>query len=363
MATSGARPTLVLVTGAGRSGTSTIAGAFARLGFHVPEPVLQANESNPRGFYESRWPVRFHTRLIKRAGIEQTDGQPVAGRLATGAIDDKARDALRGWLAEQLGAGDLVLVKDPRAAWVPSLWADTADALGADLGYVTMLRHPSEVLGSRSTYYATNRPSMSPREFAIWNLCGWINQNLTLERQTRDRRRVYVRYADLLTDWRPVVDGVLESLDLPVSLVTPAARTEIDAFIEPGLRRHATDWGDLALPPPLVEVAEQTWSGLSTLADRSGHDNAAERSLDELGERYARVYADAQAIAHDHASFRARRALTQGRRQGRQQAEEAHHEAAERTRLRARARRRAGAVLRRIRGRLPGLRRSPTPPA
>ena len=57
----------MLVTGAGRSGTSTAAGALHMLGFHLPRPVLHANESNPKGFFESRWPVRFHRRLMERA--------------------------------------------------------------------------------------------------------------------------------------------------------------------------------------------------------------------------------------------------------------------------------------------------------
>jgi hypothetical protein len=335
---------LVLVTGAGRSGTSTIAGVFARLGFLVPEPMLKPNESNPRGFYESWWPVKFHTRLIKRAGIEQTDGQPTAAALVRDAISAKARKDLYDWLGEQLTASDMVMVKDPRAAWVPTLWADTTRELGASISYVTMIRHPSEVLGSRSTYYAVNRPSMSPRQFAVWNLCAWINQNLTVERHTRDLTRIYIGYPDLLADWRPVVDRLMTTLSLPRSLLSPTAAAAIDAFIEPSLRRHSADWGSSGLPSALVEIAEETWSALSRLAD--GHDDHDSRAnLDQRAERYAELYADAQAIAQDYTSFRVRRALKQARREGRQQTEQALAD----RKLTRRLRRSATAVLDRFR--------------
>src|SRR4051794_30888177 len=71
-------PRLVLVTGAGRSGTSTVAGTLHYLGLHVPEPYMKGNESNPKGFFESWWPVRYHNALLKRAQVGMTDGRPEA---------------------------------------------------------------------------------------------------------------------------------------------------------------------------------------------------------------------------------------------------------------------------------------------
>lgn len=354
---------LILVTGAGRSGTSTIAGVFARLGFHVPLPVLQANESNPRGFYESWWPVKFHNRLTRRAGIELTDGQPNAGQLVTDALDEKARANLRTWLSEQLGDQDLVMVKDPRAAWVPALWSETAHELGASIGYVTMIRHPSEVVGSRSTYYGTRRPGLSERQFDIRNLCGWINQNLTLERETRSQDRVFVTYTGLLTDWRSSLEQIFDALSLPASLLTPTAAAEIDAFIEPSLRRHGRDWGDRDLPPALVELAEQTWVALEACAKTAGTtpdtatldstatpDSTAE--FDRISASYEQLYGDAAAIAQDYAATRARLALKRGRREGRREAQQASAE----RRVSRRIRRQVGGVLSAAKSRLSAAR-------
>ena len=39
---------IVLVVGVGRSGTSLLAGALGQLGFHIPQPEVTADETNPK---------------------------------------------------------------------------------------------------------------------------------------------------------------------------------------------------------------------------------------------------------------------------------------------------------------------------
>jgi len=312
---------MVLVTGAGRSGTSTIAGTLHYLGFHVPEPVLKGNESNPRGFFESWWPVRFHKRILQKAPAEQTDGRPDAIELVRAAVDEGHRTELREWLTEVAAAADRVVVKDPRAVWLPWLWVETAGEVGLDISFLTMLRHPTEVLGSRQTYYAAGRPHMGKWEFAIWNLCGWINGNLLIEQQTREHRRTFVRYTDLLTDWRGAMTKV--RADLGVELdddLDPGHHHEIDDFIDADLRRHDVDWSEWDMPAELVEIAEATFDGLSRLSDLGGHDPKTEAMLDEVHERYDALYRRSQAIAQDAATAQARVARAEGEEAAREAA-------------------------------------------
>ena len=291
---------LVLVTGAGRSGTSTIAGALHHLGLHVPRPVIKPNESNPMGFFESVWPVKFHRRILERAFVEQTDGRPHALALAAAAVDDETRAELRTWLADVALVERQVVVKDPRSIWVPGLWKQTAGELGYDVGYLTMLRHPAEVLGSRSTYYRGNRPGIDDFQFTVMNLCGWINGNLVVERQTRSDRRVVLGYHDLLEDWRACLGRVRDSLDLTFDDdLDPGHHHPVDDFIDPGLRRHEPSWEGWEVPQDLVEIAQEVFDQMTRLAGAGGHDATAEAALDAVGERYAAVMRDAEAIAHD----------------------------------------------------------------
>src|SRR5688500_1988807 len=97
-----AQRALVLVAGSGRSGTSLFTGILQRLGFYVPQPEVPADETNPRGFAESQWVVDFHTRLLRSAGVEMSDGRPGAwAEMAHTALDNGVQRELRGWLRKQ----------------------------------------------------------------------------------------------------------------------------------------------------------------------------------------------------------------------------------------------------------------------
>src|SRR4051812_12686184 len=140
---------LVLVVGVGRSGTSLLTGILGQLGFHVPQPEVQADDTNPRGFSEPRWVVDFHTRMLRERRVTVNDSRPVAfERTAAAARDAAIRAELRAWLAGQFRLADAVVVKDPRTSWLLPLWTSCAQELGLPTAFVTMLRHPTEVIAS-----------------------------------------------------------------------------------------------------------------------------------------------------------------------------------------------------------------------
>ena len=113
------------------------------------------------------------------------------------------KDELTTWLGEQVALvepGGQLAIKDPRAFWVHDLWDAVATELGIDLSYLTMLRHPAEVVQSRETHYLSNQTDDFRRTRQTANLAGWVNGALETELATRTRPRTFVRYADLLED-------------------------------------------------------------------------------------------------------------------------------------------------------------------
>lgn len=311
---------LLLVTGVGRSGTSTVTGALARLGFTVPQPVIKASEANPRGFYESWWPVHFHNKLLSRAALAKSDGQPDVADLAAAAVRPNDAARLQAWLTEQLAGADRVVVKDPRAAVLPALWAEAAAAVGVEIGYVTMLRHPSEVIGSRAAYYQAGAAPSALQATRI--ATAWLSHNLALERRIRDHRRALVLYPDLLADWRSTIGDLAESLGIELeALADEEASADVEAFVEPSLRRHRPSWEGIRVPEPLRILLEEAWSTLAALAGPEGHDGTAESGLDEISARYARLYADAEAITSHRTATLVEQAVRRGRREGRETAE------------------------------------------
>jgi hypothetical protein len=300
--------TLVLITGTGRSGTSTMSGTFDHLGLHVPGPYLGANPSNPKGFFESRWAVKFHKRITSGSGINDFDSRPEAFALAQGAVTDELREELREFLSRESAEHDQVVVKDPRSVWAQRVWHEAAEAVGLKIVYISMLRHPAEVVGSRTTYYARPADDAARRSYETFNVARWVNSSLVSERETRGQRRAFVSYVDLLMDWRPVLTGLADDLGLTYDVdVAAGEASPVDEFIDPGLRRHEATWDDLGVPEPLQSIAQTVWDDLLALQARHGADSLASDDLDVQAERYHALFTMAADIAHDSVETERRR--------------------------------------------------------
>ncbi|WP_432479399.1 sulfotransferase family protein [Nocardioides sp. GXQ0305] len=315
-APSSTTPRVVVVAGSGRSGTSTIAGVLKTVGLVIPPPEVPGNRTNPRGFFEPRWAVDLQTRLLRRSQVFLTDARPAAFDLTEGVSDDgEVRAEVAAWLREHLADGRDLVVKDPRNSWFLPLWQRAAAEAGGEAAFLTMLRHPAEVVGSKDKYYKSTSAGETPRHAQTTRVASWLNVALFTEATTRDAPRSFVPYNDLLDDWRSVVRRVVDELDLTTGRdVDDAAAAEVDAFVDPGLRRVRTGWDDIDCPTDVREMAQDVWDQLGVLAASGGFDDPAQQRLDEVRERYTALYADAEALAQSSAEDARRAGVKQGRR-------------------------------------------------
>ena len=292
---------IVIVAGPGRSGTSSFAGTLQRLGLHVPEPVIKPNPTNPSGFYEPRWVVDFHNRLLERAAVRTLDMSPDArDRAARVGSKPGVRAKLRAWMSDVLeNQSRQLIVKDPRTTWFSQLWVEVAREFDIEPGFVTMLRHPAEVSTSRQTYYGKDREHDAERRADdIIRIGGWINVALDAELASRGAERAFVRYTDLVSDWRSTMGSVGSAMGLAYEPGLDADPHPVDEFIDPNLRRIRVDWEDVNVPGQLRDIGEQAWKALSGLAD--GDTATGVEAVDEVRREYAALQADALALSrHD----------------------------------------------------------------
>jgi hypothetical protein len=80
--TGAATKRLVLVAGVGRSGTSLFTSILNLAGFHVPQPEVQADATNPKGFGEPQWVVDFHGRQLRSRRVSIWDSRPGSGSMS-----------------------------------------------------------------------------------------------------------------------------------------------------------------------------------------------------------------------------------------------------------------------------------------
>jgi hypothetical protein len=303
------RRTLVLVVGSGRSGTSLFTGILQRLGFHVPQPEVPADDTNPRGFAESQWVVDFHSRLLARAGVQVSDARPAAwAEMAHVAVDRGIQRGLRSWIAKQFRSADDVIIKDPRLSWFLPLWRRCAEDLGLSPGFVTVLRHPAAVVHSKQRSYGSWQGD-------VGRTAGWLNQALFTERATRDAQRVFVRHEELLGDWTQTVGRVADVLDLAVVRNAPAASiVRVHEFVDRSLSQSSAGWGDVEIPAALREQADEVWELMCALATGDGpaSEPLVER-LEAARASYVDLYEDAEAIAQSSLVVRRRLGTARGR--------------------------------------------------
>lgn len=344
---------LVLVVGVGRSGTSLFAGILGQVGFHIPQPEIRADETNPRGFGEPRWVVSFHRRLMREARVTVFDARPAAWERTGAAAAAEGVDAeLRGWLDAQLREAGAVVVKDPRISWFLDLWTRCAQDLAVPTAFVTMLRHPAEILSSARRSYGTWQADAS-------RAAAWLNVMLATEHATRGAARAFVRYDDLLADWAQGVRRAGEQAGLP--LLAGLDRTRfpaVDGFVDPSLHRSRPRWDDLDVPGSVRDMAEGVWEQLLRLAAGGEGADEARAALDEARAAFRTLYAEAEAIAQSSVTAaRPPRRRTPAQKPGVQTA--ARRPPGPVARLRAGVARRVPARhRRRLRAALRGLRRS-----
>jgi hypothetical protein len=284
---------LVLVVGVGRSGTSLLTGILGQVGFHVPQPEVKADDTNPRGFSEPRWVVDFHKRLLRARRVTVNDARPQAfEKTSNAATDDAVYDELRDWLRGQMQQADAVVVKDPRTGWFLPLWTRASSDLTVEAGFVTMLRHPAEILASAARSYGDWQKPAS-------RAAAWINVTLETERATRGSRRAFVRYEDLMDDWPRELRRMGGLLDIP-SLTEGDLRSrfaQVDDFVDPTLHRNRIRWDELDVPPRVRDMAEELWGLLQPLADPGGDSAETHVRIDAARAAYGELYAEAEAIS------------------------------------------------------------------
>ena len=285
---------LLLVAGSGRSGTSLMSSIVGNLGFHVPRPWVPTDNSNPRGFGEPQWVVNKHTQLLRQANVHASDARPDAwAETARLCLDEQVSAEVRRWLQKHFSSHDQVLIKDPRLLWFLPLWNRVGNELDANVGVITMLRHPAEVVSSKLYWYPNMRQGDANR------VAGWLNTMLYTERATRDYQRVFVRFEDLLEDWTQQVAHLSKEFDIP-SLVNARARDQASAneLVDHSVRRPPVSWEGLDVSDGLSRFAEEVWEDLLALSD-PGHEAPDETmaSLDKYREQYASFYRHAESVA------------------------------------------------------------------
>lgn len=215
---------LIIVTGAGRSGTSAVAQVLHASGCSMGRDLHEPTEFNPAGYFEDRWVTDVNDRILAGAGLVGFFGY--ASRAHVLAAAEPYRDEMARLVGEAGGGW-----KDPRFCWTLEAWLPE---LAAPPRLVVCLRSPRAVVDSAVRHYG--QTSVYARRHVAFQ---WSRQYLRLLEVIRDYalEALCVEYDALVAEPEATVERLSRFLGRPLDpcAVDRSLRHEVAAVP----KRHA----------------------------------------------------------------------------------------------------------------------------
>ena len=266
-------PSMLIILGMHRSGTSALTGLFHDLGLDLGKNLMQAQADNPDGFWENQSIVDLHDEFLEFIGSAWDDlrliPDEVWERPEVGDYRFRLVDLLR---SEFDSSSRTWCIKDPRMCRLLPLWEPVFDAVGRRPEYLICSRHPYEVAASLK-----RRNSFSIEK----SLYLWLQHNLVAERDTRSvtASRAFVSFEGLLVPPQPSLDTVMATAERLGVDADKMSRQTLEAVFDSGKRHNSSaltgrvrgGMSDeaLALENLLERAADGANAELSAECDRS----------------------------------------------------------------------------------------------
>jgi hypothetical protein len=247
----------LIVLGMHRSGTSAMSGALAQLGVNFGDRLYRPQKDvNEKGFFEHGLIVDLHDKLLQYLGSSWDDPRPLSEDIF---LDDSALAPFRHRLTKMVQrdfAGSAIWgLKDPRISRLLPLWKMIFSELGIQSQYIIMVRSPLEVAAS-----LFRRDGFSAEKSVFL----WWQHMIESEAKTRNDRRVFVNYSDLLRDPSGCLRQLQAALQVDLPRTVESAKPDLDSFLVSSLRHH-----EGANIPMMPTCAPESWMPLMSINVRA----------------------------------------------------------------------------------------------
>jgi hypothetical protein len=259
----------VLILGMHRGGTSALAGVISALGAAGPKTPIGPTEDNLRGYFESAPLGEAHDDLLASAGSRWHDWRKFDARWFCSTAAEKHRQRIKDLLLSEYGDRPLIFIKDPRISrFVPFMSAILAE-LNISPVAILPIRNPLEV-----AYSLKRRDSfLLPKSGLLW-----LRHMLDAEFHSRQLRRCFVPYEELLRDWQYYLNGVDKKIGVVWPNSSDSSNVKIGEFLSPDLRHEKVSLDEIKNHPDVFPMAVETYKALTKIAA----DGESQEILDQL---------------------------------------------------------------------------------
>ncbi|PHS36193.1 MAG: hypothetical protein COB07_12665 [Sulfurovum sp.] len=239
------KQTCILILGMHRSGTSALAGVLSLLDIYLGSKLMPANESNEKGYFENNILYNINEKLLAKIGSSWDDVFFREDKLL-GITEVKE---LKEQIEKEFQYSDIFAIKDPRLAFLFPVYQKVLDEMGIDIKVIIPYRNPIEVANSLS------KRNEFPHEKAM---ILWSYHVLLAEKFSRDYKRVFIEFNELINNTKNSIRTISKELDIPLTSKYKKNKKLINEFLEPSLKHHNLSIDNLSsnLPKIVKEILD-----------------------------------------------------------------------------------------------------------
>ncbi len=267
--------TAVVVLGMHRSGTSALARLVNFLGAALPRHLVPADQSNPRGHWESKPLIALHDELLAALDSSWDDWRSPGARWKESDAASRFSGRIRLAIDEEYGNAPLFVVKDPRLCRTLPYWMSILEKSGIRTAPLIIVRNPLEVAESLRV-----RNDISFEKAMLL----WLRHTLDAEHETRHLQRNIVTFDALLEDWKLL--AVQSGARLGITWPRQPALPDVREFLDNELHNHRATQAELEAHTEVPHWVKAAYRALVLLCDEP-KSAEPKRELDKVRHAFA----------------------------------------------------------------------------
>ncbi len=271
--------TCILILGMHRSGTSAITRVLSYMGAALPQNILGANEGNKTGHWEPKRLIAIHDELLSELDSSWDDWLSINLNKLPQERRRYYKNQIQTIIQEEYGRASLFVLKDPRVCKILSFYSELLKEINVEIKIVAQFRNPLNVMDSLQT-----RDGMLSSDAALL----WLQYVLCSEKSSRNFERVFVKYDDIVKNWRTCHQAITRQLNVKWLYQFDEIKDQIDQFISPKLSHHSHTDEEVLFDPLLRQWVGEAYDALLILQKNPSSKNAQKR-LDDITEEFEKA--------------------------------------------------------------------------
>ncbi|MCE9522603.1 MAG: hypothetical protein K8S25_09255 [Alphaproteobacteria bacterium] len=267
--------TAILVLGMHRSGTSALTRLVNFLGAALPQHLIPASKSNPRGQWESKPLVALQDELLAGLDSSWDDWRAPPPRWRESDVAAGFAGRIRLAIDEEYGNAPMFVLKDPHVCRTLPYWMSILEKSGIRSAPLIIIRNPLEVAES-----LRERDGISFEKAMLL----WLRHYLDVEYETRHLQRNIVTFDALLEDWKLL--AVQSASRLGVTWTRQPPMQDVREFLDNELHNHRSTQAELEAHTEVPYWVKAAYRALALLCDEPKSADP-KRELDKVRQAFA----------------------------------------------------------------------------